>query len=227
MSRKPALLKPKPSRGSKETRAFDRVEPRIADIDRVFHRGLQPVRGGFQTTPRGFTRRFWSQASVARRVSADCAFAGEPGNLTREVWGFSGVWFAFVFQPRDRTGKQSRDVPENATRARDWKHFQTPRRRESKTSAVLDGAVRFLLTVSAFLYPSSRTRQRARRALPRARRTPHAGTLAHASTNTPAGRFVDPDRVRRQRARSDATEARHLHLRIEPNVSRARVKHHH
>ena len=50
-SRKPALLKPKPSRGSKETRAFDRVEPRIADIDRVFHRGLQPVRGGFSNEP--------------------------------------------------------------------------------------------------------------------------------------------------------------------------------
>ena len=227
MSRKPALLKPEPSRGSKETRAFDRVEPRIADIDRVFHRGLQPVRGGFQTNPARIHSSIMEssvrRASSQRRLRVrGGAWESHPGSLG-VFSGFGSLSFSSRETVRANSHETSPKMPHALATGNISKRL---RRRESKTSAVLDGAVRFLLTVSAFLYPSSRTRQRARRALPRARRTPHAGTLAHASTNTPAGRFVDPDRVRRQRARSDATEARHLHLRIEPNVSRARVKHH-
>lgn len=59
------------------------------------------------------------------------------------------------------------------------------RRRESKTSAVLDGAVRFLLTVSAFLYPSSLLRAGALDAHSHARAARRTPELSRTRPRTP------------------------------------------
>ena len=115
MSRKPALLKPKPSRGSKETRAFDRVEPRIADIDRVFHRGLQPVRGGFQTTParihssilESSVRRASSQRRLRVRGGAWESHSGSLGAFS----GFGSLSFSSRETVRANSHETSPKMP--------------------------------------------------------------------------------------------------------------------
>ena len=154
MSRKPALLKPKPSRGSKETRAFDRVEPRIADIDRVFHRGLQPVRGGFQTNParihssimESSVRRASSQRRLRVRGGAWESHSGSLGVFS----GFGSLSFSSRETVRANSHETSPKMPHalatgNISKRLDAGSQRLPR---SLTARLV------LLTVSAFLYPS-------------------------------------------------------------------------
>ena len=218
---KPRGLKPRPGRAVERRRARPiAFAPRIADRDRVFDRGLRPTRGGFPINRRDSLVDSDESRRPLRAESAPIARSrGSQGNLASQ----SLVFFGFA----KRTSIQ---------RSKDRRFLSPASRLEKLPNAAIAGVKRLSRSVTAewFFADSVVGFSLSELVAPAGALDAHSHARAARRTpkiscTRPRTSLLDaPSTPTAFAARAHAAtppEARPLHLRIESNVSRARVKH--
>ena len=193
--------------------------PRIADRDRVFDRGLRPTRGGFPINRRDSLVDSESRRPLRAESAPIARSAGEQGNLASR----SLVFFGFAKRTSIRRSKDRR--------------FLSPASRlEKLPNAAIAGVKRLSRSVTAewFFADSVVGFSLSELVAPAGALDAHSHARAARRTpkiscTRPRTSLLDaPSTPTAFAARAHAAtppEARPLHLRIESNVSRARVKH--